>query len=79
MSRGRLDVERTSISSVLEYFELRSLGNNHLAACARLGLKPKILIDRVHTCRRDRLDVPPTPEGLSLGDDWPHYEMPGGY
>lgn len=75
----RLDTIPTAHTCVLEYFELRALGNNHLAACARLGITERTMADRWAYCNRAGLPVPPKPDGRAFADDWPHFQMPKGY
>lgn len=68
-SRARLP-EPSMTSMIDEYFELRTLGNNHLAACSRIGVAPKRMADRIYAARSRGEDVPAVPEGKTLYDDW---------
>lgn len=68
-SRARLpDPSRMSV--IYEYFELRGMGNNHLASCARLEITPRGMADRIYLARTRGEDVPAVPEGKTLYDDW---------
>lgn len=57
MTTSRERIPMSQVSSVIEYQELRALGNTHEAACRRIGVTVPAMEARIKRAR-ERGDIP---------------------